>query len=36
MHVFDDPWALFEQNRTDEAGEPRWQALGLAVGVVRN
>jgi hypothetical protein len=25
-----------EQNRTDEAGEPRWQALGLAGGVVRN
>ena len=33
MHVFDDPYALFEQDRSDEAGEPRWQALGLAGGV---
>ena len=30
MHVFEDPYALFEQDRTDEAGELRWQALGLA------
>jgi uncharacterized protein len=30
MHVFDDPHALFEQDRVDEAGEPRWQAIGLA------
>lgn len=34
MHVFDDPWALFEQDRTDEGGEPRWQAVGLAGGVL--
>ena len=32
MHVFEDPYALFEQDRTDEAGEPRWQALGLLEG----
>jgi len=30
MHVFKDPYALFEQDRTDESGEFRWQALGLA------
>jgi uncharacterized protein len=30
MHVFEDPYALFEQDRADEAGELRWQALGLA------
>ena len=29
MHVFEDPYALFDQDRTDEAGESRWQALGL-------
>ena len=34
MHVFEDPYALFEQDRTDESGEPRWQALGLAGGVL--
>lgn len=34
MHVFDDPNALFEQDRTDETGELRWQALGHAGGVV--
>jgi uncharacterized protein len=34
MHVFADPYALFEQDRTNEAGELRWQALGLAGGVV--
>lgn len=33
MHVFEDPYALFEQDRTDEVGEPRWQAIGLAAGV---
>jgi len=33
MHVFDDPYALFEQERTDEAGEVRWRALGFAGGV---
>jgi hypothetical protein len=30
MHVFEDPHALFEQDRTGETGELRWQALGLA------
>ena len=34
MHVFDDPCALFEQDRVDEEGEPRWQAVGLAGGVL--
>ncbi len=34
MQVFQDPYALFEQDRTGEAGELRWQALGLAGGVV--
>jgi uncharacterized DUF497 family protein len=34
MHVFDDPCALFEQDRAGEEGEPRWQALGLAGGVL--
>ena len=29
MHVFDDPYALFEQDREDERGELRWQAVGL-------
>ena len=33
MHVFEDPHALFEQDRTGEGGELRWQALGLAGGV---
>jgi uncharacterized DUF497 family protein len=33
MHVFDDPYALFEQDRTDESGGLRWRALGLAGGV---
>jgi uncharacterized DUF497 family protein len=33
IHIFEDPYALFEQDRTDEAGELRWQALGLAGGV---
>jgi uncharacterized DUF497 family protein len=28
MHVFEDPYALFEQDR-GETGELRWQALGL-------
>jgi uncharacterized DUF497 family protein len=28
-NVFEDPYALFEQDRTDdETGEPRWQAIG--------
>jgi uncharacterized DUF497 family protein len=34
MHVFDDPYARFEQDRADEGGPPLWQALGLAGGVV--
>jgi hypothetical protein len=34
MHVFDDPYARFEQDHTGGAGEPRWRALGLAAGVV--
>jgi uncharacterized DUF497 family protein len=33
MHVFSDPGALFEQDRIDETGELRWQALGLVGGV---
>ena len=33
MQVFEDPYALFEQDRTGEAEELRWQALGLAGGV---
>jgi len=28
MHVFDDPCALFEQDRIDESGEPRVYAQG--------
>jgi uncharacterized protein len=34
MLVFEDPHALFHQDRTDETGEPRWQALGLVEGIV--
>ena len=34
MHTFDDPYALFDQDRASEAGEPRWRALGLAGGVM--
>ena len=34
MHVFDDPCALFEQDRTDETGVARWRAIGVAGGVV--
>ena len=34
MHVFEYPYALFDQDVTDEAGEQRWRALGLAEGVV--
>lgn len=29
MHVFEDPYALFLPDRTDEGGELRWRALGL-------
>ena len=34
MHVFDDPYAVFEQDRTGEGGELRWQAIGLVSGCV--
>jgi uncharacterized protein len=34
MHVFDNPYALFEQDRTDERGELRWQGVGLVAGVM--
>jgi len=33
MSVFDDPYAFAEQDRTED-GEPRWQTIGLAGGVV--
>lgn len=33
MEVFDDPCALFIQDREDDSGEPRWQAIGLAGGI---
>ena len=33
MHIFEHPYALFEQDRTDVAGEARWHALGLSNGV---
>jgi uncharacterized DUF497 family protein len=35
VNVFDDPYAVFEQGRTDdETGELRWQAIGLVEGMV--
>jgi uncharacterized DUF497 family protein len=35
VNVFEDPYALFEQDRTDdETGELRWQAIGLVEGLV--
>lgn len=34
MLVFEDPFALFEKDRTDRGVEVRWQALGLAGGVI--
>jgi hypothetical protein len=34
IHVFDDPHALFELDRTDEFGESRWHAIGLIAEVV--
>jgi len=34
IHVFDDPYALFEQDRTDQRRELRWQAVGLVAGVM--
>jgi uncharacterized DUF497 family protein len=34
-NVFDDPYALFEQDRADEeTGELRWQAIGLVEGMI--
>ncbi len=33
MHVFDDPSALFEQDRADDFGEARWQVVGRAGGM---
>ena len=33
MLVFEDPYALFEQDRIDETGQRRWQALGSAGGI---
>lgn len=32
MHVFDDPNALFEQDRNEEGGELRWLATRFAGG----
>jgi len=35
VHVFDDPYALFEQDRADDnTGERRWRAIGLVEGVI--
>ena len=35
VNVFDDPYALFEQDRTHgKTGELRWQAIGLVEGMV--
>jgi uncharacterized DUF497 family protein len=35
VNVFDDPYALFDLDRTDdETGELRWQAIGLVEGMV--
>ena len=31
--VFDDPYAVAEQDRVED-GEPRWQTLGMVGGVV--
>ena len=33
MHVFEDPYALFDQDQVDETGERRWLGIGLAGGV---
>jgi uncharacterized protein len=35
MHVFEHPYALFERDRTGEAGDLRWQAIGLAGGIAQ-
>jgi hypothetical protein len=35
VNVFDDPYALFEQDRTDnKTGELRWQAIGMVEDMV--
>ena len=34
MLVFENSYALFEQDRSGAAGELRWQALGLAGGLI--
>jgi uncharacterized DUF497 family protein len=35
VNVFDDPYALFEQDRIDDdTGELRWRAVGLVGGMV--
>ena len=34
MRVFEDPNAQFNQDRIDESGELRWQAVGLVGGLV--
>jgi hypothetical protein len=34
MLVSEDPYALFEQDRTGPAEELRWQAVGLAGGIL--
>ena len=33
MQVFDDPFALFEQDRVDETREGRWQTIGMVASV---
>jgi uncharacterized DUF497 family protein len=33
LHVFEDPYALIEQDRI-EGGERRWQTLGLVGGIL--
>ena len=33
MQVFDDPYMLAEQDRVVD-GEPRWQSIGMAAGIV--
>ena len=33
MHVFEDPYALFEPDRVLDDGEQRWRALGMVGGV---
>ena len=33
-NLFDDPYALFEQDRTDETGETRWRAVGMAGALI--